>query len=221
MDKLKKLEPIFRLIEVFCALFATIFISVRANNIAELQVEMARADTQPEFEINEILCENEEGESNAEAWVKISKLSGKCSNIDINAICFARLCFYNADEFIQENFRLDGFFFANKVIGSVTGELREIGYRNNWKKINDFSQEVLQSSKLEMGYIEPIQFLKISYDDAYGESHTNYYKFDSMYCTEINNVEGENIFKDYYQTDKKLDIDELRIDDLIAQIKIK
>ena len=85
---IKKIEPFLRLLEIVVMLYSAIAISGYANQLTKVQVEIARADIQPDFSIQEIAYSiggnEEEGSTVA---VQVENLGGRCKNVSVKALC--------------------------------------------------------------------------------------------------------------------------------------
>lgn len=85
---IKRAEPFLRLLEIVVMLYSAIAISGYANQLTKVQVEIARADIQPDFSIQEMAYSiggnEEEGSTVA---VQVENLGGRCKNVSVKVLC--------------------------------------------------------------------------------------------------------------------------------------
>lgn len=69
---LKEIEPVLRLAEVIVVIWGVVSVSSRANQIAQMQLELDKSSTQLVFDITESILPNFNGEENANSRITIS-----------------------------------------------------------------------------------------------------------------------------------------------------
>lgn len=215
LDFLKEIESLFRLIEVIFVVIATVFVSTKANSIAEMELSVEKASIQPQFEVVENIENGISGGENTNSVLTISNLDGQCENVDIKVICIIEFTYFDETDFIKKYFKLEDFYYGYFWGGSNNGKICEIKNEDNWKKYCDFSKRVLFSKKIECGYVDLNKYVRISYEDQLGEEHELYFEVNSINSRMLNLEEGIKIFKDYNDIKDKISVDDLQIDNLL------
>lgn len=212
LDFLNKIESLFRLIEVIFVVIATVFVSTKANSIAEMELSVEKASIQPQFEVVENIENGISGEKNANSVLTISNLDGQCENVDIEVICIIEFTYYEDTDFMKKFIKLENFYFGYSWGRSNNGKICEIKDEDNWKKYCDFSKQVLFSKEIECGYVDLNKYVKISYEDKLGEKHELYFEVDSISSRMLNLEEGISLFNEYNDIENKISMDDLQID---------
>lgn len=148
-------------------------------------------------------------------WFLIN-LSGVCNNVRVSDACFMTL-YYN-EATVKEDIKLDDFYFINTVYGSTQGVICTMESEDNWKNYAALNLDVIKSPQINDGYLELHKYIRVIYEDAIGEEHTNYYKVDGSDITLLSQEEGENFFEKYRKLEKGLYVEELTIENLIELI---
>lgn len=212
---LKEIESLFRLIEVIFVVVATVFVSTKANSIAEMELSVEKASIQPQFEVVENIENGNSGEKNTNSVLTISNLGGKCENVDIEVMCIIEFTYYEDTDFIKKYIKLENFYFEYFWGGSNNGKICEIKDEDNWKKYCEFSKQVLFSKEIECGYVDLNKYVKISYEDQLGEEHELYFEVNSINSRMLNLEEGIRLFKEYNDIKDKISMDDLQIDNFL------
>lgn len=213
---LKEIEPVLRLAEVIVVIWGVVSVSSRANQIAQMQLELDKSSTQPVFDITESILPNFNGEENANSRITISNLSGVCNNVRVSDACFMTL-YYN-EATVKEDIKLDDFYFINTIYGSTQGVICTMESEDNWKNYAALNLDVIKSPQINAGYLELHKYIRVIYEDVIGEAHTNYYKVDGSDITLLSQEEGKNSFEKYRKLEKGLYVEELTIENLIELI---
>ncbi len=212
IDYLKKMESVFRLLEVMAVVIGSIFIANRTNQIVDIQLKKAEADMQPNFQVVGNLVSNHKGEKNANSIVEIENLGGKCSNINVSHACFIKYTEFRESISITTRVELDGFYFANFHTGQSNGQICVLSGEDNWKNYTDFSKQVL-NNRVE-AFIDLERYLRIIYQDQLNQYQVRYYKVDEIDTEMLNEEQGQKIFREYEEKNVKLDINNLSLDEL-------
>lgn len=217
VDALRRMEPFFRLIEVIAVVIGSIFIAYRTNQIADIQLKIAEADMQPNFQVVGNLVSNFKGETNANSIVEIENLGGKCSNINISSACFIEYTDFSENILIESRVRLNGFYFANAYTGRTNGLICVLSSEDNWKHYTDFSTEVLNNRV--QAFVDLERYIRITYQDQLNQYQIRYYKVDGIDTEMLTEGQGQKIFREYEEENVGLDINNLSLDELKKVIK--
>jgi len=226
-DILQKAEPFFRLIEVVLVVFGTIFVSCQANDIArqanaiaEMQLDVSKDENQPNFIITQVLEPDSHGSENANSVLYLYNTGATLYNLDVDLACIIELNFIDTNnmEVVKHFFSLDDFYLIGEVSRNTQGLLLTRFCEGNWKKFFKLYQDVLHDDRLDSGYIVLSQYVKISYEDIYGEKHTNYYTVDGIRQTLITQEVGEQAFRQYNENLNVIHTDTMSVDELLKKI---
>ena len=224
---LQEAEPLFRLIEVILVVFGTVFVSCQANTIArhanaiaETQINISKDENQPDFIISQVLEENSQGLENANSVLYLYNTGATFYNLDVDIACIIELNFIDTNnmEVVKYLFSLDDFYLIGEVSRNTQGLLLTKFCEGNWEKFFKLYQDVLHDDRLESGYIILSQYVKISYQDIYGEKHTNYYMVDGIRQNLITQEVGEQAFRLYNENSNVIHVDTMSIDELLQRI---
>lgn len=227
LDVLQKAEPLFRLIEVILVVFGTVFVSCQANTIArhanaiaETQINISKDENQPNFIISQVLEANSQGLENANSVLYLYNTGATFYNLDVDIACIIELNFIDTNnmEVVKHSFSLDDFYWISKVSQNTQGLLLTKFCEGNWEKFFKLYQDVLHDDRLESGYIVLSQYVKISYQDIYGEKHTNYYMVNGVRQNLITQEVGEQAFRLYNENSNVIHVDTMSIDELLQRI---
>lgn len=216
---LNRIEPLLRLIEVVIVGFGTVFVSVKANEIAEMQLDVDKASLQPEFEIVETIENSDFGEENVNSVLTVSNVKGICRNIDIETICILELNYLDNMSPVSKKFKLEDFYFNRIWTGENSDIICIAKNEYNWEKYCVFSKEVLHSEKLDCGFTNIFKYLKVSYVDQLDNRHIKYYKVNGIYTELLSEDEGLARFKEYDDIEDSLLLDQLNLDKLLEDVK--
>lgn len=219
LEFLKEIEPVLRLVEVGFVIWGTIYVSTKANHIAEMQLEIDKANIQPVFEITEEITSNSKGEENANSVVTISNTSGTCSNIEISTACFITVYYFQDVIGLEKNIKLKDFYYTKIMSGNSQGEICTMVGENNWKKYYEMFSQCLTSKEIDTGYLKLSKYIKVTYKDEINDMHTKYYEVDSITTKSIDEEFGRMVFEKYQNLDSELHVDELSVEKLLEIIK--
>lgn len=219
MHQLGELEPLFRLIEVIFVVVGTVFVSVKANSIAEKQLNLDKITIQPEFEIFDSIIDSNNGENNTSSELTISCLSGRYDNFSIDTICIVKLSYLEELKPVTKTIKIDDYYGFRQWSGKKSGLICTLHGENNWLKYCLFSKEVLYSEDIKSGYVDLIKYAKITYQDELHVGHTNYYEYDYYGYKLLDEDLGKSLFEEYSRTEISLSIDNLTVNNLKEILK--
>ena len=226
LDFFKKIEPLFRLIEVFLIAIVTIIVSInanliarQANAIAEMQLDANKEENQPNFIIDQVLEPSRQGTENANSVLYIYNTGNTFYNPEIDIACILELNYIdNNPATVQYSFSIIDFYYISEMTSSTDGLLRKMYHEGNWETFYNVYRASLYDNRIDSGYIDLWQYVKISYDDIYGERHTNYYIVDEIRQRLISQDAGEQAFQQYNENLNKISVDALSLDELLQSI---
>ena len=216
-DLLNDIEPLLRLIEVIAVVVVgTVFISTKANIIAEMEMNIEKKALQPEFEVLESIEDSYFGDKNANSVLTISNMGGLCNNVDVDILCILEVVYVDGVESIKQEFRLNDFYFAIGRTGKNLGIICTARNEYNWEKYCKLSKEILDCKEIISGYTELRKYVKLSYKDQLNEMHTQYYNVNGIYTELLDESVGEKQFREYSNIEQSVSLDDLSIDYLLS-----
>lgn len=219
LDFLKDIEPLLRLIEVSFVVCGTIFVSAKANKIAEMELNVEKAALQPEFEVIESISDSDLGEENVNSILSISNVGGRCKNIDIDTICILEIIYFDNMSSVSRKYKLEDFYFVKRWTGLNSGVICNIMNNYNWNKYCIFAKQVLDCEKLDSGFTNLYKYVRLSYEDQLSETHIQYYKVNGIYTELLSEDQGLARFKEYDDIEESISLDQLTIDNLLQDIQ--
>lgn len=219
LDFLKDIEPLLRLIEVSIVVGGTVFVSTKANKIAEMELNVEKAALQPEFQVMEYISDSDLGEENVNSILSISNVGGHCKNIEIDTICILEIIYWDNMSSVSKKYKLEDFYFMRSWTGMNSGLICNIKNNYNWNKYCIFANQVLNSEELDSGFTNLYKYVRLSYEDQLGETHIQYYNVNGIYTELLSQDEGLARFKEYDDIEGSFSIDQLTIDNLLQDIQ--
>lgn len=211
-------------------LYSAIAISGYANQLTKVQVEIARADIQPDFSIQEIAYSiggnEEEGSTVA---VQVENLGGRCKNVSVKALCGIDFsyCVDHDTKFTPfEKVRIwvPQFFSSSMKTGANEGLILTTFSKNNQKEYYEADRELLWgNSYTDVGLLQRNTYVWIQYDDILNEHHDCYFQVNSTSQRSLSVKDGKTIFDDYFEQyddyfeEKKNENARVLIDELTAE----
>lgn len=227
---IKKIEPFLRLLEIVVMLYSAIAISGYANQLTKVQVEIARADIQPDFSIQEIAYSiggnEEEGSTVA---VQVENLGGRCKNVSVKVLCGIDFsyCVDHDTKFTPfEKVRIwvPQFFSSSMKTGANEGLILTTFSKNNQKEYYEADKELLWgNSYTDVGLLQRNTYVWIQYDDILNEHYDCYFQVNSTSQRSLSVKDGKTIFDDYFEQyddyfeEKKNENARVLIDELTAE----
>lgn len=195
-------------------------IARQANTIAETQINIGKDENQPNFIISQVLEPNSQGLENANSVLYLYNTGATFYNLDVDVACIIELNFIDTNnmEAVKHSFSLDDFYLITQVSRNTQGLLLSKFSEGNWEKFFKLYQDALHDNRLESGYIVLTQYVKISYQDIYGETHTNYYVVDGIRQNLITQEVGQQAFHLYNENSNVIHVDTMSIGELLQKI---
>ena len=226
LDVLKRIEPLFRLVEVFLIAIATVIVAINANSIAkqanqiaEMQLYVNKEEIQPDFVISQTLEESRKGVENGNSILYISNIGGHYTNIEINCICEINLSYFENDvDVTSYSFGVYDFYLFKVWSGSAEGLICKMFCEGNWENFRIFYFDVLNDHHIDDAIVDLIHYIKITYNDILGENHTKYYSFNGIQQQLLSKDTGEEAFEEFDKKLDKLSIDELSLEEIIKRL---
>lgn len=226
LDVLKTIEPFFRLVEVFLIAIVTIIVSInansiatRANQIAEMQLNVSKEESHPRFVISQTLEESRNGKENGNSILYISNIGGHYTNIEIRCICEIKLSYFeNNVTATSYSFGVYDFYLFKAWSGNTEGLICKMFCEGNWEHFGTLYFDVLNDERIDNGSVELSRYIKITFDDVFGEKHTNYYSFSGIQQQLLSANAGEEVFEEFDNELDKLSIDELSLDEVLKRL---
>lgn len=204
-----------------------IYISCQANNISQLQAEIARNSVLPNIQVNETYEMDEEGKV-SDTIIEISNEEGRLNNYHSNIVTFLEGIYI--DEEMNEyevKIPVSSYYFLN-IHSGENRDIIEVKYTaGNYEKKRQLDKLVLEYnyasafSNLDM---DIQSYLKISYVDLLGEEINIYYKTDvneSRVIDEREGINNLNLYNKLYEENYYVDFnfsDVILIEELIEKI---
>ncbi|MEJ8553528.1 hypothetical protein [Tepidibacter sp. Z1-5] len=185
------------------------------------QAEYMNIQIQPHFNVSTILGDRKVNGRYADEKLRIYNAGGNFYAFESNVITFLDIE-HNNEKYLLP---LSYYFFASQGYCGDGGTLvqESTGYENNIKfsDLNkEFNEYLLNHD--DFGSIETITFLKINYQDVFGQTHTKY--FDARNGRLIESEYGNEIFKlheEYTPRNSNYNIDEIKVSDVLKYIEGK
>lgn len=220
---LRDLEPLFRLIEVCVLGIGAVLISRTANSIAEMQLNVNRAKDQPSFTISQVLEQSADGMDRGNSVLYISNTGGNFSDIEIDTVCYLNLIYAKANhspmlEMIEHSVMISDFYRDKEWTNALGGLICKVYRDKNWSDYLHLLEEIWESTPiLGFGFQ---QYIKITYQDFLGETHTNYYAIGSD-SGRARLLTGDDVEDIFYKHDEEIiciDAYEMNLKDLLRKI---
>lgn len=210
LEKINKLEPLLRLIEVCVVVFGTIYISTKANMISEKQLEVEQVNIQPIFDITE----------DKDYTLRFSCVSGEYKSIDINTIAFLRVD-YDSDNGTrkQEYISITDFYDGTSAWGKgKNGYICDMFPNSYSGKFDELQPLIFETEQINEGFVNLCIYTKIEYIDMVNEKYENYYSvWDGAGL--IDNKDGKELFEMFYDNTKQICTKDLTMENVLEMIK--
>ncbi|MFJ8240811.1 hypothetical protein [Bacillus tropicus] len=218
----------------------SLFVAWQAKEIANRQIETAKAEKSPLIYFNMTYDEDDKGNFIG-TNLEVSNDGGLLREYDVDLMTVL--------EFGISDFSKDKVERTLKIpihnyydIGGKSGASQKklVTYDNlflkegNNAKINrvirEFSENIesLNEEKKKqtgkaflIGYPELKTYVKVWYKDIYNEKHTQYYTVDNFGATQINDEKGKEEFKSDDLSNEAVDLKDLDADKLLEMVKKK
>ena len=193
----------------------TCFISYRANSIAiqynsiaQMQLDISKAENQPSFLISCAVEEDLKGNEKGNHVVYISNEGSSCDNIRIETACFVNVTSSIDYSVFESTFTVKDFYWVREWTGNKKGLLCRISCEGNWERFSELYFDALNDENTNSSVSIEL-YARIIYQDIFGEEHINYYSINNLKQHWLTQEDGEKIFKKYNEEPNELSIDEL------------
>lgn len=200
--------------------FMAIFLSIKTNSIYTYQARIAEQQTMPQINIIQNQIFNEVEQKYTDEILLINNEGEALTNFNSQNAVFYKINYKDGDEYKEKVIPINGYYFYLSLTGRAKGLLAENGgYHNNQKYIDLQRQlrDYVKNNGKEIGVIDLQRYLEVSYKDILGKFHVEYYILGVGKATQLEEMEGQKIFKRYndsYKNGEILDIDKLNIQTL-------
>uniref|UniRef100_UPI00261DFD23 hypothetical protein n=1 Tax=Fluviicola sp. TaxID=1917219 RepID=UPI00261DFD23 len=187
-----------------------IIVSIKSYQISNRQYESDLFDKVPDFEIIQTQIQNPENNLYEEAYLSISKISGKAKNIDIEIATFFDVTYMKDNKQKIFQFIVPDYYNTNYKTGKTEGEIQEsTGYRNQ-KQLHIFQKQLDSlTKKQDIIYGNLKSFVRIKYLNFENKSVSCYYEVNLFGGNYIDSIIGKKRFENYhnlYRTNKIIDL---------------
>lgn len=198
-----------------------IFVTIKANEIYDLQAKIARYSAFPSIEIDELIEENSEF-GLKESVIEVSNLSGKMNNYQTEIVSFLH-CEYLDDElmvFENVDIPIEGYYMVGIREGVTIGIIEKKHTMDNYSKIENLKKLILQYNKKNENdqciNAKVESYLKVSYLDLLNEKQIFYYLINPVSVTMIDLQYGEEQFDKHQKLSKNgFSINPNRVDEIL------
>ena len=201
----------FRLIEICVIGFVSIFVAIKANSIAALQLKLSEAESRPLLTVREEQVTNKEGFYDTNQIV-IKNESGYMSNYHSETLSFLHVTTNISGSYQEILIPVTGFWTISALSGNMIGTVEtKWEYKNN-ERLFSLMNEVRSIVDSDYGSlyfcnIELETYLKIIYKDILENNQAVTYEIMPIYNT--NRIEES----EYQEKQEKYELlEECRID---------
>ncbi|MDA2210237.1 hypothetical protein [Bacillus cereus group sp. MYBK195-1] len=212
----------------------SLFVAWQAKEIANRQIETAKAEKSPLIYFDMNYDEDDKGNFIG-TNLEVSNEGGLLREygVDLVTILELRISDFSKDK-VEKTLKIPIHNYYDISGKSGASQKKLVTYDNlflkegNHAKINRVFSEFSEKTKslndekekqtgkaFLIGYPELKTYVKVWYKDIYNEKHIQYYSVDNMGATQINNEKGREEFKNSDLSSKVLDLKDLDADKLL------
>lgn len=179
----------------------SVFVMIKANNIARTQALVAKNLTLPTFEVDESIADNRiTGEENS--CIEIYNIDGKMNNYQSRIITFLECDYADTKENVYKSCTIPviSYYFSNTTYGTTHGLIECAESVGNYAMMEQLEKDTLDfdlKSDTKSISIELQSYLTISYLDVLGKMQQIYYVVDSGNSKILDVDVGKSYFENY------------------------
>lgn len=182
----------------------SVFVAIKANDISNLQAEIAINSALPTIEVDEKVTAENSFNGKERSIIEISNLGGKINNYQSKVITFLECQYSNEDKVLFERYNIPviSYYYVYMRSGAITGVIEEIDTSNSYDILKELDIHIMDFNK-EQEYQQTIvaelcSYLEIRYIDLLGEKRRLYYQIDSSGAFVLDDEVGQKKFDEYY-----------------------
>ncbi|EOP13224.1 hypothetical protein ICS_01388 [Bacillus cereus BAG2O-3] len=216
----------------------SLYVAWQAKEIANLQIETAKAEKSPLIYFDMTYDEDDKGNFIG-TNLEISNEGGllKEYGVDLVTVLELEISDFSKDK-VKRTLKIpirnyydiggksgasqkklvtyDNLFLKEGNNAKINRIIRE--FSEGTKTLNDEKEKQTGKAFL-IGYPKLKTYVKVWYKDIYNEKHTQYYNVDNLGATQINDEQGKEEFKNDDLSDKAVDLKDLDANKLLEMVR--